>query len=253
MVNVELSINDLAVGYGAKRVIPGLSLAPLRGGQVVGLLGPNASGKSTMMKAAAGVQPTQAGRVSVQVDGQELGPRDARKAIGYVPQDLPKSAALTAFETVVVAGRRRLGSKLARYRAAEVMQELGIVELAGHYLSDLSGGQRQMVAVAQMLVTEPSVLLLDEPTSALDLHRQLFLLSDLRDRVRESGALAVVAIHDINLAARFCDELVVIKKGELQAQGAPGEVLHPALLQDVYGVTADVLQHDGVPVICAVG
>ncbi|MDU0479861.1 ABC transporter ATP-binding protein [Staphylococcus chromogenes] len=250
---ISLHIQDLVAGYGKKTIVPGLSLAPLRGGQVVGLLGPNASGKSTLMKSIAGVQPVHSGEVHLRVDGQQLSERETRKAIGYVPQDLPKSAALTAFETVVVAGRRRLGSKLAKYRAAEVMSELGIVELAERYLSDLSGGQRQMVAVAQMLVTEPDVLLLDEPTSALDLHRQLFLLSDLRQRVRDSGALAIVAIHDINLAARFCDELVVIKHGELQAQGAPAEVLEPQLLHEVYGVNADILEHDGVPVICAVG
>lgn len=242
-------IEGVCAGYGRARIIEGLSLALLSGGKVVGLLGPNASGKSTLLKSVAGVHPADFKRVSLQLGEQEITGKELRDHVGYVPQDIPKSAALTAFETVVVAGRRYFGAQAARLRAAETLHELGIAHIAQKYLSDMSGGQRQLVAVAQMLVTDPAVMLLDEPTSALDLHRQIFLLEHVRNQVQRTSAVALVALHDINLAARYCDELVVTKAGELVAQGAPGEVLTPGLLLDVYGVEADVLVHDGGPLI----
>ncbi|WP_236684236.1 ABC transporter ATP-binding protein [Corynebacterium epidermidicanis] len=252
-MTISLEVDNFRVAYGNRTVIADLSLQRMVGGQVVGLLGPNAAGKSSLLQAIAGVSKPAAGRLTLTVDNHELAPKQAREAIGYVPQDLPKSAALTSFETIVVAGRRRQGAAQARLRAAEIMTQLDIAHLAGTYLSELSGGQQQMVALAQMLVTDPAVLLLDEPTSALDLQRQLFVLSEIRRRVRDTDAVAVVAIHDINLAARFCDELVVIQAGEVRAQGRPEDVLTAELLREVYGVRAEIIDHQGVPVICAVG
>jgi ABC superfamily ATP binding cassette transporter, ABC protein len=108
------------------------------------------------------------------------------------------------------------------------------------------------VAVAQMMVVEPHVMLLDEPTSALDLHHQLFLLETIRNRAESTGAVALVAIHDINLAARFCSELMVMKRGGIVAQGSPKDVLDADLIHEVYKVHADILDHDGVPVVSAV-
>ena len=126
---------------------------------------------------------------------------------------------------------------------------MGLDEIAQRYLNELSGGQRQLVAVAQMLVGTPGLMLLDEPTSALDLHRQLFVLGRVRAKAREEGSLALVAIHDINLAARMCDQLVVLHGGSVRAHGTPGEVLTEELLREVYGVEADVLDHRGQPVV----
>ena len=134
------------------------------------------------------------------------------EAIGYVPQDLLSSATLTAFESVMVSARRRGVDRWDPLeRTADVMDRLGITHLSDRLVSDMSGGQRQLVAVAQMLVREPSVMLLDEPTSALDLRHQVELLQLICDEVRGTDRVALVAIHDLNLAARYCDELLVLK------------------------------------------
>ena len=137
-------------------------------------------------------------------------------------------------------------------RSATVMERLGITHLADRLVSDMSGGQRQLVAMAQMLVREPDIMLLDEPTSALDLRHQVELLQIVRDEVRGSNRLALVAIHDLNLAARYCDELLVVKAGRVVAHDTPHAVLQPDLLEEVYGIRARVLDDAGVPVVCPV-
>ncbi|MDO4685518.1 MAG: ABC transporter ATP-binding protein [Corynebacterium sp.] len=223
----EFPITNITAKYGRKIVLNNFCTdTPIRGGHVTGLLGPNASGKSTLIRTLVGT----------------------RKDIGYVPQEIPDTAALTAIETVLV-GARRAGAPNPVHAAASSLTELGVGHVAGRRLRELSGGQRQLVAVAQMLVAEPDIMLLDEPTSALDLHRQLFVLDLLRRRTAQRGAVALVAIHDINLAARMCEELVVMQEGELVTQGPPEQVITPELLRRVYRVEAQVLQHGDVPVV----
>ncbi|WP_410170781.1 ABC transporter ATP-binding protein [Corynebacterium antarcticum] len=253
---VVLELSGLTVGYGRRRVIEDFTATPVSGGHVVGLLGPNASGKSTLIKSIAGIHGTVGGTIRARVDGVTRDGRSLRRIVGYVPQDLPDTAALTAFETVLIAARRARSVRGIDIPAVELagraMTELSIGELAGRYISELSGGQRQLTAVAQMLVARPDVMLLDEPTSALDLHRQLFLLEMIRRLAAESGAVVLMAIHDINLAARFCGELLVMKDGRVVAQGEPRTVLTPELLAEVYGVDAEILDHGGVPVVAPV-
>ncbi|GAA1470620.1 MULTISPECIES: ABC transporter ATP-binding protein [Corynebacterium] len=247
-MDVELTITDLSAGYGSRTVVDGLSLPTLCGGQVVGLLGPNASGKTTTIKTLAGVHRARGGTVGFRVDGQVPSGQRRRQLIGYVPQGLPHTAALRAFEAVLIAARREACEDPVT-RTAEVLHSMGLDDIAQRYLNELSGGQRQLVAVAQMLVGTPGLMLLDEPTSALDLNRQLFVLGRVRAKAREEGSLALVAIHDINLAARMCDQLVVLHGGKARAHGAPGEVLTEELLREVYGVETDVLDHRGQPVV----
>lgn len=251
---VTLHVEGIDAGYAGHKVLNSFTPQPLRGGELIGLLGPNASGKSTFIKTLAGVLRPHSGRVWADIDGQRVGGKQLRSAVGYVPQDLPTSAALTAFETVLIAARRatHAGAATAADMAAATMEELGLAPLAQSYLGELSGGQRQLVAVAQMLVTHPRIMLLDEPTSALDLHRQLFLLEQVRNRARQTGAVALVAIHDINLAARFCGELLVMRGGEVLRQGAPADILSPELIDQVYSVYARILDDQGVPLISPV-
>ncbi|GAB3713742.1 hypothetical protein GCM10028815_30520 [Mariniluteicoccus flavus] len=125
--------------------------------------------------------------------------------------------------------------------------------LADRWLGELSGGQRQLVGVAQMLVRDPSLMLLDEPTSALDLHHQLGVLGVVRRRVDRGGATAVVALHDLNLAARFCDTVVVLDRGIVVAVGAPSEALTADRLRATWRVEADVYARDGATQIAARG
>jgi len=130
---------------------------------------------------------------------------------------------------------------------AEVLTLLGLGKFCNRDFNELSGGERQKVLIARALAQEPEVLLLDEPTSNLDLRHQLEVLGLVRGVVEERGITAVICIHDLNLAARFCDRLAVLHHGRIHAAGLPGEVLTPGLIREVYGVEAEVWLEDGVP------
>ncbi|MGJ4138663.1 ABC transporter ATP-binding protein [Corynebacterium evansiae] len=257
-----LALEDIHVHYGKHPVLKGVTATGFTPGSITGLLGPNAAGKSTLVKTIAGIQGASSGTCHITHNGEVLTGSARREAIGYVPQDLLSSASLTAFESILVAARKSSSAqvsvngtsqaKAAQKRAAAVMGRLGITHLASRHVHQLSGGQRQLVAVGQMLVREPEVLLLDEPTSALDLRHQVELLQLIGREVRRNDSVALIAIHDLNLAARYCDRLIVLHQGCLKAQGQPAEVLTPDLLEEVYGLRAKVLDDDGTPVICPV-
>lgn len=254
---MQLDISDLSVGYGSHAVLEKLSVSTLYGGHVVGLLGANGSGKSTLLRTLAGIIGARSGHTVFKVEDEAVSGRKRRHLTGYVPQELPDGAALTAFETVLVSARRYLGNEAqASKKAAQVMVDLAIDHLGQKYLNQLSGGQRQMVATAQVLVQSPKLLLLDEPTSALDLSRQLFLLDKIRDHTREQQSLAICAIHDLNLAARFCDVLLCLKDGAIIAQGpARGEssIMTSEMLRELFNVEAAVIDVQGVPVVAPYG
>lgn len=247
---MELTVKDLVAGYGHHTILDGITIDRLTGGQVVGVLGPNGSGKTTLIKTIVGVKKMRSGRV--ELSGAPIPVRERHKKVGYVPQGLPESAALRAFETVLIASRREAVENPVEH-TAEVMHSLGMDEYAHRYLSELSGGQRQLVALAQMMVGKPELMLLDEPTSALDLHHQLFVLDAVKRKAVREDSLGMVAIHDINLAARMCDQLVVLKNGHILAIGTPLEILTPELIREVYDVEADIVQHNGVTIVAARG
>lgn len=250
---MAISAEHLTVGYGRTTIIDDMTFGPLEEGKVVGLIGPNAAGKSTLVKTIAGIKKPSQGTCSIVVDGREVTGKSRTTAIGYVPQDMLTTASLTAFESIMVSAKRRGAADIDPVAAtADIMERLNITHLADRMVSDMSGGQRQLVGVAQMLVRCPSVLLLDEPTSALDLRHQVHLLDIIRNEVAGTDRQALVAIHDLNLAARFCDELLVVKSGRVVAHDVPSAVLNPALLSAVYGINARVLDDAGVPVICPV-
>jgi iron complex transport system ATP-binding protein len=230
---MRLSVEDLSVRYGARLALDSVRL-DARGGEVVALIGPNGSGKSTLLRAIAGLQRHAGG---VALDGA------ARDAIGFLPQDNGARAALTVLETVLLGRRRALGWRVPAAelaRAGEVLRRLGIAALAERLLGELSGGQRQMVFLAQLLAAEPRVLLLDEPTSALDIRHALSLLALVRELTRGRGLVTIIAIHDLNAAARFADRVALLCEGRLLADGRPDRVLTEATIARAYGVHAHV-------------
>lgn len=236
-----LLAQGISVRFGARQVLQGLDLPLLRPGEVTVLAGPNAAGKSTLLRAIAQLQP-HGGRITL--DGQDLGrmPAQARaRQVGFMPQALPASSSLVALESVIAALRAgaTLGARQADETAMAVMEKLGIAGLALEPLSALSGGQRQMVSLAQAIVRDPRLLLLDEPTSALDLARQVRLLKELR-RLAGEGRIVVAVLHDLALAAQWADRIVMLHAGRTHAEGRPDQVLTPDLLAQVYGVEARV-------------
>ena len=236
-----LLAQDISVRFGARRVLGGLNLPLLRPGEVTVLAGPNAAGKSTLLRAIAQLQPHGG---SVALDGRDLAHMPAReraRLVGFMPQALPSGSSLVALESVIAALRagEAMPARQADHTAMAVMETLSIAALALEPLSALSGGQRQMVSLAQAIVRDPRLLLLDEPTSALDLARQVRLLSELR-RLAGEGRIVVAVLHDLALAAQWADRIVLLHGGHTHAEGAPQEVLTPRLLAEVYGVEARV-------------
>jgi iron complex transport system ATP-binding protein len=244
----SLSIQGLSLGYGRRKILTEVSLAPLAAGTVTALLGPNGAGKSTLLRGLAGLLPATG---SVRLGGAELlGQSLERRArhIAYMPQSLPQGVALTVLEALVSAlkaspsGPDAAGvtSRMAADMALALLERLGIASLALVGLDRLSGGQRQLAGLAQALVRRPAVLLLDEPTSALDLRFQLSVMDLVRELTVEGGLITVLVLHDLGMAARFSDRAVMLAGGAMLAEGTPGEILTPALLAEVYGVAARV-------------
>ena len=243
---MSLQIGQVHVSYGKRQVVRDLSLPELLPGTLTALIGPNGAGKSTLLRAVAGLESMQG---SVGLHGRELtrlSVAERARLITYMPQNLPPGLALSVMESVMAALRvspldgMPLSQDAYLEEAFSALQRIGIGHLADHLLNGLSGGQRQLVSLAQLIARRPQVMLLDEPTSALDLNYQLKVMDCVRNLAREHQLIAVVVLHDINLAARYADNLAVLRDGQLFAFGAAEATLSPALFAEVYGVQARV-------------
>ncbi|MHA3737108.1 ABC transporter ATP-binding protein [Pseudomonas sp. Eth.TT006] len=236
---VKLQLDNLGAGYGQREIIREVSTAMFFGGQVVAVVGPNAAGKSTLFKRMAGLIDGP-GQVILQ-DSQK-----GHAGISYMPQGLNSSARLTVYESVLLA-RKQLSPGWAvnddeLKLVDEILAALGISDLSFRNLGELSGGQQQLVSIAQTLVREPEVLLMDEPTSALDMHRQVQVLDFMRSLARRREVIVFIAIHDLNQALRFADQVLVIAGGTTQGSGPSSEVITERMLREVYKVKARIEQ-----------
>lgn len=236
-----LEVSNLRVAYRKQAVIPGFSLKPLRTGHLVAVLGPNGSGKSTLLKALAGLLPLKQG--SIRLNGQNLEKisfEQRAQHVVYLPQSLPASVHLRVLESVLVAARASALSAEAGHVDIEhvltLLRRLDIEHLSMHYLDQLSGGQKQLVGLAQALIRRPRLLLLDEPLSALDLNYQFHVMDLLRHETHEHGLITLIVLHDLNVALRHSDYTVLIKEGKLLGEGLPADVITPASLAEGYGV-----------------
>lgn len=236
-----LSIRDLHTGYGKKKIIDGLTTPLLPRGKITALLGPNGSGKSTLLRALADLNPAQ-GVLSLNgEDLMTLMPAKRAQKVVYLPQSLPAGVHLHALESVIVA-RRASGyhEGNAEQEAYAILEKLGVAHLAMHYLDQLSGGQKQLIGLAQSLIRQPDLLLLDEPLNALDLNFQFHVMDIVARETRLRNIVTVVVIHDINIALRHAEYAVMLKNGALVASGVPDEVVIPQNLATVYGVRGRV-------------
>ena len=240
MSSEGLLIRHAQVKYGRRVVIADASLPELRPGTLTALIGPNGAGKSTLLRGLAGLEP-MAGSISLQ--GQPLAPMSvAQRArlITYMPQHLPPGLGLSVTESIMAALRVGGGAGDYLEQAYGALQRIGIEQLADSMLNALSGGQRQLVSLAQLIARQPKVMLLDEPTSALDLSYQLRVMECVREMVREHRLIAVIVMHDISLAARYADHIAVLRQGAVMDFGSAEQVLTPQLFARVYGVKARV-------------
>lgn len=242
-----LRADRVTYAAGGRFLVDGLTVE-LEPGRLLGVVGPNGAGKSTLLRLLNGLLGPAGG--AVLLDGESLSaltPERIARRIARVPQVLPAELDFTASE-VVLMGRYARGSGWAespadRAAAAAALEQTGMTGMADRLYSTLSGGERQRVIIARALAQEPAVLLLDEPTASLDLRHQLEVLETVCRLASEGGMAAAAAIHDIALAARFCDQLLVMEGGRAVVKGAPAEVLTPDVLERVFGVDAVVEVH----------
>lgn len=245
----HMKSENVSLQLGNRAILKAVSMEASKG-EFIGLIGPNGSGKSTWLRALSGLLPYKKG--SIQIDGKEIKKYSANqlaRLVGYVPQDTTLEFDFRVRD-IVLMGRHayipRFGFESAAdyERAEEALHKTAISYLSERSVMSLSGGQRQMVFIAKALAQEPSILLLDEPISALDINRQLQVLELIRSLVEE-GMIAIAALHDLNLAARFCDKLILLKEGEVIASGKPEDVLTVETIEESYRVISAV-RHDPI-------
>lgn len=260
---MSLAVRDVRWRVGDRTVLDGVSL-DVGEGRLVGLLGPNGSGKSTLLRFVAGVPgplggPGPTGAVTWRgADLHALRPRERARHVAFVEQDAHTELDLTVHDVVALGrtpyrGRLGLGGGPRDVDDALAVQAalaaVGLEAMQDRHLATLSGGERQRVHLGRGLAQEPELLLLDEPTNHLDIQAQLAVLGFVR-RATDTGLTALVAIHDLNLAATYCDSVVLLADGAVAAAGPVGEVLVPEVVDAVYGVRSTVhATDDGAPVL----
>ncbi len=245
-----LEIIDLSFHHGSAMILRGIA-ARVRKGAVLCVAGPNGAGKTTLIRCLTGIARPSGGQILI--GGREvvrMTRRELATLVGYVPQHRPSGFPLTVFETVLMGRRPHLAwrpSPRDLRLTADVLRELNLEDLAMRDMDRLSGGQAQKVMLARALAQEPSFLILDEPTSSLDLCHQLEVMEMIRSLVGAGRMGAVVALHDLNLAARFADEIMLLKDGGVFALGEPSALIGPENIREVYRVDADVRMENGYP------
>ena len=236
---MTLEVRGLNFAYGVRPILRRAGFAPLQSGQLTALIGPNASGKSTLFRAIAGLLKAEGTVLLGETDLATLSPKARLSRVCFMPQFFAANAALTVFDVVMMARKNLSGWRVTSedtQAVAQALHEAEIGHLAEAYISELSGGQAQMVSVCQALIRNSEVYLFDEPTSALDLNHQLRVLNQIREAVAERNAIGIVALHDLNLAARFADHLILLRQGEVLAEGTPAQILSRSEIAETYGV-----------------
>lgn len=247
---------NLVAGYGTRIVLHNISLR-LKAGEFVGLIGPNGAGKSTLLRTLVHTPPPRQG--TVWLDGkriQHFSAREIARRIAFVPQTEPTLFEFTVREVVLMGRhphvRGMFGETSEDFTlATRAMAAADILHLADRPVTALSGGEHRRVLIARALAQNAPTLLLDEPTAHLDLMHQTDLLRVVRRQVDREGAAVLAALHDLNMAAEFCDRLILLSSGRIAAEGAPGTVLTAETLLHVYGVPVQVVRNptSGQPLV----
>ena len=246
-----LNVENLSFHYRSGPEILRQVSFSLEEGQFLAILGNNGAGKSTMLKCFNQILRVEGGHV--WMDGEDLltmTHREVARRVAFVSQTIP-STQMTVHD-VVMLGRRpymRWGFTEEDHRIVhQAMERLNLSDMRGRFLNELSGGERQKVMLARALAQQPKVLLLDEPTSSLDIQNQYQVLDIVRDICRTSSITAVMVIHDLNLALRFCDRFLLLKDGQVYRSG-DSSILDRQALREVYGVDAHVVTVEGKSIV----
>jgi len=249
---IQLQAKGIVFGYNSSPILKDVSfeIGPSR---LVTIVGPNGSGKSTLIKCIDRILAPEKG--SVLIDRKEVTKMDRMeiaKNLSYVPQSSARTFSSNVFDTVLMGRRPHIGwlsSSDDEERVWEVLRLLGIEELAMSGFAELSGGQQQKVLIARALVQETKVMLLDEPTSNLDIWHQLDVMNIVSDLVKKRRMTVLMALHDLNLASKYSDGIIMMKRGRIMAAGDPASVLTPENIEAIYNVEVAVRSQSEEPFI----
>lgn len=239
---VTITVNDLNFSYQSTRILHDLTFE-IKSGGITCLVGPNGSGKTTLIRCIDTIlRPTG----TILIDGRnirDMGRRAAAEMIGYVPQTGARIAAATVFDVVMMGRTPHMGWRSKdedlRY-VEEAIHLLNIEELVDREYNELSGGQQQRVLIARAIAQHPRVLLLDEPTNSLDIHHQLEALSIIQRLSKETGITVIMAVHDLTIAARYADHLMMLKDGRIIGIGEPEDLITEERIREVYQVESRI-------------
>jgi iron complex transport system ATP-binding protein len=241
---MRLRVKNISFSFGSRDVLRNVSLE-VGAGETLSIIGPNGAGKSTFIRCINRILKPRLG--TVYLDGEEIAlltERQRARKIGYVPQADGAAFPCTVFETVLMGRRPHLVWSVGKEdldAVEEVLGCMGLVSYAGRYLHELSGGERQKVMLARALAQQPEVLLLDEPTSNLDVRHQLEVMELVRSVACHQGKCVLMAMHDLNMTARFSDQVLMLKGGQAFAAGDPWSVLTPENIKAVYEIDTQVV------------
>jgi iron complex transport system ATP-binding protein len=242
-----LQITDLTVFYDQRLALNDFSLS-LDKGQILVVIGPNGAGKTTLIRALSGVVPVKSGKITLDdIDITSLSPNLRARQLAVVPQARSLPPAFTAWETVVL-GRTPYLNFLGQVSTKDeeivrsAMKVTDTLELAERRVGELSGGEQQRLMLARALAQQAPILLLDEPVTHLDLHYQFGLLDQIKDLVSKEKFSVIAVLHDLNMAARYANQIALLVNGGIQGFGNPEEVLTAEILSEAFDLPLEVLQ-----------
>jgi iron complex transport system ATP-binding protein len=248
-----LEIDDLTFSWYRQPTLEKISLS-LKAGELTGCLGPNGSGKSTFLKNILGFLKPSGGRVLYSWTAgeapRELSSGERSRRFAFVPQFTGGRASFTVWELALTGRLPHMKSRWQGYtktdyrKTAEVLELLGIDSISNRNILTLSGGEMQKALIARCLVQEGEVLLLDEATSGLDLNHAVEIMELMRRKADEEGKIVLAVLHDLNLAAQYCDRILLLKNGHLRYQGRPAEILTENTVEEIYGIRVAVSADD---------
>lgn len=241
---MRMDVSEISFSYGSVNILDGISFQA-RPGEITSIIGPNGAGKTTLLKCVADLAKHEG---KVLFDGEEKTREDMNEFLSYMEQSTDLDVELNVFEIVLLGMVQSLSFYVSEediQAVNDVLDLLDIRQFAQRKIGEISGGQRQLVFIAQALIKKPSVLIMDEPTSALDLYHQFKLMEFISRITKELNCVTIMTLHHLDVALKYSDNMVVVKDHKVYSEGSPEDVFTEEMLSEVYNVNSKILTDDG--------